>query len=172
MKKQLLALILAGLTAGSVHAVTLATGTMETRLEGNIDPTTSAGTLIDLAFSYGYFFADNLQAGGRVALRDDDNLTSYNAGVFAEYNFETGSEDWLPFVEGSLGLSHNDIRGYKSSDTAVVLGLQGGAKYFIAPNVAVSGALVGEWASEEIYADENDLEDLDIRLQFAIRYYY
>lgn len=172
MKKQLLALILAGLTAGSVHAVTLATETMETRLEGNIDPTTAAGTLIDVAFSYGYFFMDNLQAGGRVALRDDNNLTSYNVGGFAEYNFETGSEDWLPFVEGSLGLSHNDIRGFKSNDTALVLGLQGGVKYFIAPNVAVSSALALDWASEDIYPDKKKLDDLDARIQFAIRYYY
>ena len=43
------------------------------------------------------------QAGGRIALRDDDNLTSYNAGLFAEFNLETGSEDWLPFVEAGSG---------------------------------------------------------------------
>lgn len=172
MKKILLALLAAALTGGTVHAVTLATGTMETRLEGNLDPTTPAGTLIEAAFSYGYFFADNLQAGGRVGLRDDDNLTSYNAALFTEYNFEVDSEDWLPFVEGSLGLSHNDIRGFKPNDTAVVLEVQGGIKYFIAPNVAISSALVLDWASEEIYADEDKLEDMDARLQFALRYYY
>ena len=172
MKRILLALFATTLISASAHAVTLASGTMETRLQGIIDPTTPAGTLVDVAFSYGYFMADNFQVGGRIGLSDDDNLTSYELSGFAEYNFEINSDDWLPFVEAALGVSHNDIRGFKDPGTALVLEVQGGMKYFIASNVALSGALVADWASEEIYADENKLEDADFRAEFALRYYY
>ena len=171
MKKLLLTLSIAALSASAASAVTLAPGTMETRLSGQLDPTSPNGTLVDANFSWGYFFADNAQAGGRATFYDNDNVTIYGAGAFAEYNFEIDSEDWLPFVEGSLGLNRGDLDG-GDTETALVIELQAGMKYFIAPNVAVSGAAVFDYATEEIYADDEKLEDTDIKVQFAIRYYY
>lgn len=171
MKKLLTALFAAGFVASSAHAVTLAEGTMETRISGYMDPTTANGVLIDADFSWGYFFADNAQAGGRVAFTDDDNVTVYGAAAFCEYNFEIDSEDWLPFVEGSLGLASADLDGGKSK-TALFAEVQAGMKYFIAPNVAVSGAVVLDYATKEIYAKDDKFEDTDITVQFALRYYY
>jgi hypothetical protein len=171
MKKLLFALLSVGLLAGSAHAITLAPGTMETRLAGQLDPTTANGTLVDVNASWGYFFADNAQAGGRVTFYDNDNMTIYSAGAFAEYNFEIDSEDWLPFVEGSLALSHGDFDG-GDTETVLIVEAQAGMKYFIAPNVAVSGAAVFDYATKEFFADDDKLEDTDIKVQFAIRYYY
>ena len=109
MKKYLFLCLTAGLLAGSAHSVTLAPGTMETRLAGQLDPTTADGTQVDLNFSWGYFFADNAQAGGRLSFLNSDHVTLAGAAAFAEYNFDLGGEDWLPFVEGSLGLMSGDL---------------------------------------------------------------
>ena len=171
MKKYLFLCLTAGLLAGSAHAVTLAPGTMETRLAGQLDPTTADGTQVDLNFSWGYFFADNAQAGGRLSFLNSDHVTLAGAAAFAEYNFDLGGEDWLPFVEGSLGLMSGDLPT-GDSDTAVVVELQAGLKFFLAPNVALSSAAVLDYATEDLYVDEEKAEDTDIRLQFAIRYYY
>lgn len=171
MNKLLIVSLAVGLSLGSAQAVTLAPGTMETRVSGQFDSTTANGTLFDLNVSYGYFFQDNLQAGGRVGFYDNDNVTLYSALAFVEYNFEIGSEDWLPYVEFALGLSKGDGEG-GVDETAITTELQGGIKYFLAPNVALSGGLVLNYASEEIYPDEKNYEDNDARLQLAIRYYY
>lgn len=171
MNKRWMALLVAGLTLGSAHAVTLAPGTMETRVSGQFDSTTPNGSLFELNVSYGYFFRDNLQAGGRVGFFDNDNATLYSAAAFTEYNFEIGSEDWLPYVEFALGVSKGDGEG-GVDEFAFTTELQGGIKYFLAPNVALSGGLVVNFASDEIYPDEKRYDNNDARLQLAIRYYY
>lgn len=171
MKRIALAIAAAALTVGSVHAVTLAPGTMETRVSGQFDSTTINGSLTELNISYGYFFLDNLQAGGRIGFFDNDNVTLYTVSAFTEYNFEIGSEDWLPYVEGALGLADGDGEG-GVTEFAVTLQAQAGIKYFLAPNVAISTAVVIDFASDEIYPDEDRYDNNDARLQLAIRYYY
>ncbi len=171
MKKLLLTLSIAALSASAASAVTLAPGTMETRLAGQIDGTSLNGTEIDLNVSWGYFLQDNWQAGGRVSFYDNDNATLYAAAAFTEYNFEIGSEEWLPFVEASLGAAFGDGEGGENSQ-ALTLQVQGGMKYFLAPNVALSAALVLDTATDEIFPDDNKYEKNDARLQLAIRYYY
>ena len=171
MKKTFRVLLIALWAASPAFAVTLAPGTMETRVAGQLDATSANGTLVELGVSYGYFFRDNLQAGGRVAFFDNDNSTLYSASVFTEYNFEIGSDDWLPFVEGSLGLAHGDGEG-GTTETALTFEAQGGVKYFLAPNVALSLALVFDYATAEIYPDDDAYDDSDLRAQLAIRYYY
>lgn len=171
MKKLLLALSIAALSAGTASAVTLAPGTMETRVAGQIDSTSPNGPEIDLNVSWGYFLQDNWQAGVRATFYDNENVTLYSAGAFTEYNFEIGSEDWLPFVEGGLGAAFGDGEGGADAQ-AITLQVQGGMKYFLAPNVALSAALVLDAATDEIFPDDNKYEKSDARLQLAIRYYY
>lgn len=169
MKKLLIAALFAA--ASSAHAIILAPGTMETRLQGNIDPTSAAGTQIDVAFSYGYFMADNFQMGFRLSGSDNDIATQYGVGGFVEYNFDLGNEEWLPFIEAGIGLLHSDIEAIDNS-TAIVLTLSPGLKYFIAPNVCVAGALVGDAASDEVFPDDGELKTSDITVEFSIRFYY
>ena len=171
MKRIALAIVAAALTAGSVHAVTLAPGTMETRVSGQFDSTTLNGALTELNISWGYFFRDNLQAGARIGFFDNENVTLYTGSAFTEYNFEIGSEDWLPFVEGALGFASGDGEGGKTESALTAQG-QIGIKYFLAPNVAISTALVIDVATEHIYPDDDEYDSSDTRLQLAIRYYY
>lgn len=171
MKKLFSTLMAVGLAASSALGVTLAPGTMETRVSGQFDATSPQGSRTDLSISYGYFFRDNLQAGGRIGFSDDDNITLYSASAFTEYNFEIGSEDWLPFVEGSIGYAGGDGDG-GVQDSGLILELQAGIKYFLAPNVALSGAAVLNYSTADIYPDDDTYEDTDARLQLAIRFYY
>jgi hypothetical protein len=170
MKKLLIAL-LAGLTALSSSAVTLAPGTMETRVSGQLDSTTSQGTEVDAAVSYGYFFRDNIQAGARARFFDNDNATLYGGSGYVEFNFEIGSEDWLPYIEGGAGVAYGDGEG-GVDEFAVTFTLEGGIKYFLAENVAVSTAAVIDLATTEIYPDDKKYDDTDARLVVSIRYYY
>ncbi len=157
--------------AAPAHALTLAQGTMETRIAGLLDSTSTSGAQTDLTASWGYFFRDNVQAGVRGLFYNDDDITMYGAGGFIEYNVDTGSEDWMPFVGAGLDYVYGDVDG-GDSRSAAVFELSAGAMYFLAPNVALSGALVGQFATDEIFPDDEELQSDDISLQIAVRFYY
>lgn len=158
------------LAAGSLSAHSLPEGTQELRLQGTLDPATADGSEFELQVSYGYFFVDNVQAGGRLALRDSDSLTSLGLGGYAELNFDTGSE-LMPFLEGFAGIAHVDYdRG--DSDLTGILEGRAGAKFFLSENVAIAGAGVFAWATDDIYADDNDFDDTDVFLELSLRCYF
>lgn len=150
-------------------AATLAQDTQELRLQGVLDPSTGAGDEIDLAGSYGYFFMDNVQAGGRLSLLDNDDVTSIGAGAFVESNFDTGSSV-MPFGEAFVGIAQVDV---EKGDTELAGILEGraGAKFFLAENIAIAAAGVFTFATEDIYPDENEWDDTDVFIEFSLRCY-
>jgi len=169
MKKSGLCLLLA-LLSGAAAAASLPLGTQELRLEGTLDPSTGAGDEIDLSASYGYFFADNVQGGGRISLLDNDLVSLVGVGAYAEYNFDTGTEV-MPFLEGFVGFASVDIEDGKNETSGIFEG-RAGAKFFLTEHLAVAGAGVFAYASEKIYQDDNALDDTDAFLEFSLRYYF
>lgn len=175
MKKLIVFAIVALLAAGS-YASMLPADTAEVFVTGLVDLETANDTLIDLNFGYGYFFIDYLETGWRVGIEDDDFHTAWSVGGFAEYNFDMGIE-LMPFVGASLDLIsidfHDDEAAEDRDETAGVLGLQAGAKYFITETLAVSTALVIEKATEDIYdEDDGELSSTNIKLEVGMRYFY
>ncbi|MBW7909340.1 MAG: hypothetical protein H3C50_10585 [Kiritimatiellae bacterium] len=158
-----------GLTAA--RAATLAQDTQELRFNGIIDPTTLSGDEFGLHLSYGYFFADNIQAGGRIGLLDNDLVTTMDLGAYVEYNVDTGSEI-MPFGELFAGLANVDIEGSGGDNTAGLMELRAGAKLFLAEHVALAAAGVFAYATENIYPDSNKLRDNDVFLEFSLRCYF
>jgi hypothetical protein len=161
-------LIALALAAASVQAATLKEDTQELRLSGLLDPDTAGGTLFRAGVSYGYFVADNFQVGGSLRFSDDDQSTGVGLGPFVEYNFDYGSQ-LIPFVGASLEYGHGEV-GDVSSD-AVVFGGNGGARFFLTENVAIGARLALDWATDEIYADDGDTTDVDIRLELGMSCY-
>lgn len=172
MKKliALAAALVLGVNLQSATAAALAQNTEELRLQGILDPTTGAGDEFSLAVSYGYFFIDNVQAGGRIHFKNDDIVRDIGAGAFIEGNIDTGSEV-VPFGEAFIGLSNVDVEKIGDS-TAVMLELRLGAKYFIADHVAIALAGVFAVATDDIYVDNSKVRDTDAFLELSLRCYF
>jgi hypothetical protein len=51
-----------------------------------------------------------------------------------------------------------------------VLGGETGVKFFLTDSTAINLSLVGEWASEEIYADDLEATDLNLYAKLGMRF--
>ncbi|HMP75426.1 MAG TPA: hypothetical protein PKE12_03920 [Kiritimatiellia bacterium] len=153
------------------HAAQLAAGTQELRLQGLLDSTTLNGSEFDFNVSYGYFFVDNVQAGARINLVDNDDLSQLGLGAYVEYNVDTGNEI-MPFGEFAVSLANVDIEDAGGDNTAGILELRAGAKYFLVENVAIALAGVFAYATDEIFPDDGKIRDNDVFLELSLRCYF
>jgi hypothetical protein len=167
---RLSAALLAALALNS-HAATLTAETQELRLQGVLDPTTLNGSEVDLHVSYGYFFQDNIQAGGRISLVDNDEVSLLGLGAFVEYNVDTGGEI-MPFGEFLVSLANVDIDDTGGDSTAGIIELRAGAKYFLVENIAIAAAGVMAYSTDKIYVDDEKVRDNDVFLELSLRCYF
>ncbi|GAB4456786.1 MAG: hypothetical protein OHK0029_15380 [Armatimonadaceae bacterium] len=112
-------------------------GTREIGLSGNLN--FQPNNDYDILGSYGPFLNRNLQVGGQLGILRTDELTDFQYAAFANYHFP-GRTAVLPFIGVTVGGTTQRISG--NTDTAFSLGLQGGVKYFLSENVAISPRLV------------------------------
>ncbi len=167
------------LTAGAAQAQLLSAGTQELNVSGLVDFDTAAGTLIDASLFYGVFLYDYIEAGGLLGVIDDDNRTIWRFGARGEYDFDLGME-MVPYLGGAVSYAHYELDrttplGNTTTDNgnALVFTAEAGAKYFVTENVAVSGALVLEWATDDIFLeDENELQDTNAQLRLGMRFFF
>jgi hypothetical protein len=173
MKIVVIALTALTLAASQIYAAPIAQDTQELQLYGGIDVDSAAGTQISLNAGYGYFIADYLEVGGLFGFSDDDIVTSFAIGGFAEYNIETES-DVIPFVGTQLRLIDVDIDlgAGSSGETAGALGLYAGVKFFITEGLAISIRSLVETATEDIYLEDDDVNNVDIVFDLGLRYFY
>ena len=171
MKKTLIALLCAVLTATTAPAVLLPQGTSELALSGGVDLDSASGTQVDLNIFYGYFVQDYFQVGLKLGLYNDDDYTAWALGPRVEQNFDLGIE-LAPFVAGSLVFTTVDGPSGYGNKNALVFGVEGGLKYFITEYFALSSALVMELATDKIYPSDKDHKKYDIRLEFGVRTYF
>lgn len=172
--KNIVRLLLALLCAAplaTARAATIAQDTRELRLQGTLDPTTRSGSEFKLHTSYGYFFADNIQAGGRIGFVNNDDVTSFDLGGYVEYNVDVGSEI-VPFGEFFAGIANVDIDGHGGNDTAGIAELRAGAKYFLSEKLAIAAAGVFACATEDIYPDKSKLRNTDAFIELSLRCYF
>lgn len=171
MKKVLGMLAITVCCAGLATAQTLTAGTQELVVGGLLDPDTAADTQFDLSVKYGYFVADYLEVGGAGAISDNDAVSTYGIGGFVEYNFDLGTEV-VPYVGAGLGWLNADYDIVGEDEDAIEFSGYGGVKYFIAQNIAISGELEFDWASEEIYLEDDDIADTNIQLNLGMRFFF
>jgi hypothetical protein len=115
----------------------LAVGVQELSLGGHLNWEDNTDYSFDI--SYGRFVTPNWLLGVDAGVIGINSDKDYRVGVFAEYNFLTGTK-WVPFVRGGLGYSNPD-----AADSGVTLGLDAGVKYFMRSNLAIYASIGGDW---------------------------
>jgi opacity protein-like surface antigen len=156
--------------AGAAQAASLTQGTSELTVDGLLDPDGASGTELSLDVGYGYFVQDNIEVGGEVSFADNDDVMSYGLGGFAEYNLDQGTA-LVPFVGAGLGWVNTEIDALDVDDDAIVAGIYGGVKYFLAENIALTAQINLDWASEDIFLNDGDVEDTNIDVTLGMRFF-
>lgn len=170
--KKILVIALIAVVAATTHGMFLEEGTSEVSVSGLLDFDSANGTLTDLNLFYGYFFMDYLEIGLAGSYLNDDAVQVWALGPKAEYNFDIGYSI-VPFVGGSLMIASTDFKDTDKSDTAGIAGVEGGAKFFITEYAAISVALIGELATEDIYPVKDGKSDnTDIRAELGMRIFF
>lgn len=174
MRRMLAVAVAVGLGwSGSVAAQMLSAGTSELKVDGLVDFQSADGSLLDIGVLYGVYLYDYVEAGVQVRLTDSDSFQMWRLGAFGQYDFDLGVE-LVPYVGAGLALGRYevDVAGRSDSDTALILSGTGGAKFYLAENVAISGALVLELATEKVYPDDGDTSRTDARLELGMRFFF
>ncbi len=136
----------------------LDTGVQELSLGGHLNWEDDTDYSFDI--SYGRFVTPNWILGVDAGIIGINSNKDYRAGVFAEYNFLTGTK-WVPFVRAGLGYSNPD-----AGDSGVTLGLDAGIKYFMRSNLAIYASMGGDWNVTGDGGSDGIAKQVDIGLKF------
>ena len=174
--KRLASVLLLALCAVSGRGQTVQRGTTELGVSGFLDFATVDGTTAEVDLSWGRFVRDYWELGARGGVALSDSITRFSTGVFTEYNIELG-RTFLPFIGLSLSVLAADVDLDKpgkpeGSDAALGAGVELGSKGFLSPSVALSGGLVMEWATDDIFLEEDDVSSTDVHFRFGLRCYF
>jgi outer membrane protein W len=173
MKKLVLVIVavIAFWTVNGYCAPMLSKGTMELDIEGSFDDKGAAGSQLWIGIGFGYFVADNLELEIAGAYINNDYQTGYHPAVGVQYNFNLGSK-FIPFIGANLGwgIWHNknakDVNGF-------VYGIEGGVKYYLADNVALSFSIDADWSNEDLWAEKDGkMSNNDLSCHLGLRYYF
>jgi hypothetical protein len=170
MRKLTCLLAIAAL-AGASHAATLSKGTRELVVNGMLDPDGAGGTELNIGVGFGYFVQDNIELGAEGLYQDNGILTTTGLAGFGEYNFDLGTP-LVPFVGAKLGwFNANFDSRHLKDQSAVVVECNGGAKYYLAENVALSAQLNVKCASEDIFLNDDKAESVDVNVTLGMRFF-
>lgn len=171
MKKALLLSVLLCAVTAKTPALFIAKGTSELGLSGTLDFETEFGMSAQGSLFYGYFIQDALQIGGLVDFRKDDDFNAWSLGPRVEYNFDIGIE-MVPFAAASLRFTTVDGPSEYGDKTALVLGGEAGLKFFLNEYFAISGALKLDLATDDLYPNDDDFDQHDLRIELGVRTFF
>jgi len=138
----------------------LAPGVQELSLGGRINWEDSTAYSFDV--SYGRFITSNWLLGVQAGITGINSDKDYRVGVFAEYNFLTGTK-WVPFVRAGVGYTRPD-QGSNSG----VIGLDAGVKYFMRPNMALFASAGGDW----VISGSGNSNGFAKQIDFGLKFYF
>ena len=171
----ILALLAAAPSASAKALVTQ--GSSELGISGLLDIESALGTDIQLDLRYAYFFIDRFSVGAVGGFGDNDAVTRFNLGLVSEYNFALPDSyrplvgtDFVPFVGLGIGFLYADL--YSGDETAVVFSGETGVKFFLSDSTAVTLSLLGQFATEDVFADDTKATDVDLSLRLGMRFHF
>ncbi len=135
----------------------LDTGVQELGLSGRLN--WEEDTVYSFDISYGRFFTPNWLFGGEAGISGIDGDVDLRAGLFAEYNFLTGTQ-WVPFIRATAGYVRPN-----TGDDGGLLDLDAGVKYFIRSNLAISASVGGGWTT-------NGDSDFEKQVNLGLKFYF
>ena len=169
MKKTMIILAAIALATPSL-AVVIPEGTHEIGFAGAVDSDTPQGTDISFDLKYGMFLMDQFVLGGTLGVTDNDTATTWDIGVYGEYNWDTQTE-WVPYVGLDGTWSSVDPASGDSAD-AFVATPNVGVKYFFNESVAAYGQFNYDLATDDIYVDEDlNAESTNYGIMLGLRIY-
>ena len=178
MKWFALALAVAVAVPAAMGSALITKGASELAISGMLDFQTGEGTDSVLDVRYAYFVMDRVALGTKVSLQYNDYYRHFGIGGTAEYNFGLPQSikplfgtDLVPFLGLALDYRYADIK-YVGDESALVLGGEGGLKFFLTDTTAVTLSLLGEVATEDVYVDDNEATNRDLRLMLGMRFYF
>jgi hypothetical protein len=136
----------------------LAPGVQELSLSGRLNWEDSTAYSFDI--SYGRFITSNWLVGIEAGITGINSDKDYRIGVFAEYNFLTGTQ-WVPFVRAGVGYANPD-----QGSSSATIGLDGGIKYFMRPNLAIFASMGGDWVISGSGSSDGFAKQVDLGLKF------
>jgi hypothetical protein len=143
----------------------LSAGTQELGVFGNVD--WGDDISYDLNLTYAWFTKDNLEVGVSTGISGVESDLNLGLKVFTEYNWVSGDSKWVPFVGGSLGWATLESDVFDGD--AITVGLEGGVKYFLQSNVALSFSVGGDYAFDDVFPGSDDFNK---RLNIGTRFYF
>lgn len=168
MKRYALVTAMVIVFAAAVSAQVVPQDAMELQLAGNVDFQGPSGKAVyDVELGFGYFVLDDIEVGPLLALISDGDEKGFGLGLFGEYNIDVDMS-LVPYV----GLSAMYINGKVFNENAVQIEGAIGLKFFLAENVAVSGAFVYDYATGDCYYNDGKWQDTDYGLKFGVRAYF
>jgi len=160
--------------AGSVFAANIDQDTKEIGIVGGVDFDTAFGTEVDLALKGGYFWIDYLEFGGLIGISDNDVVSAYELGAFAEYNFVLEAPV-IPYIGVALsyGSTEMQLKNTPKKDASAAIGsFNIGIKYFITEDVALDSDIIFRIASSEVFPEDNTSSDIDVQWRIGLRFFW
>ena len=171
----LLALLVAAPSASAKAHVTQ--GSSELGVSGFVDVESALGTDVQFDLRYAYFFFDRFSLGVAGGFGDNDAVTRFNLGLVSEYNFALPDSyrplvgtDFVPFVGLGVGFLYADLN--PGDETAVVFSGETGLKFFLSDSTAITLSLLGQFATEDVFADDAKATDVDVSLRLGMRFHF
>jgi len=171
-----LALALAAAPSAFARALVTA-GSSEIGMSGMMDFASEVGTKSELDLRYAYFFIDRLSFGVQGGFSDNDYYTNIRLGIVAEYNFPLSENyeavigtDLVPFIGFGAGGQYADSDA--DDHFAGVLSGEGGVKFFLSDDCAVTFSLLGQCASDDIFMNDKKSSTADLSLRLGMRFYF
>ncbi len=171
----ILALLAAAPFASAKALVTQ--GSSELGVSGFLDIESALGTDVQFDLRYAYFFFDRFSLGVVGGFGDNDAATRFDLSLAAEYNFALPDAyrplvgtDFVPFVGVGVGVLYADL--YPGDETAAVFTGEAGAKFFLSDSAAVTAALLGQVATDDVFADDSKATNVDLSLRLGMRFYF
>lgn len=184
-KKSLIAIGVSGFVLGtpaladdSGWVPKLDKGTQEISVAGRLEYPDLKKLDYDIDASYGYFIRDGWEIGTRIGASDFGGVDRVDVGVFTEYNFNRQSK-WVPYVGAAIGLGSVsfddgdfDTSTELDDEDGAIFDMQLGVKWFLRPYMAISTAINFQFATEDVFATDDSLEDNLATLQIGMRFYF
>jgi hypothetical protein len=152
-------------------------GTRELSLSGRIELPDFEKVDYDIDASYGYFVRDGWELGVQVGASDFGSIDRIDVTGFTEYNFNRNS-NWVPYIGAALGLAAVNFDDGINASTDLndgdgwVFDVETGIKWFVRHYMAITTSIEFKFATDDIFATDNEIEDNLTSLRIGMRFYF